>query len=159
MDLSTGHAKSKKEDSDELSGTVVAEEASAKRVRTAEDGPGEDEDADEDLLEEVVETGEGGGKKEKAVKVKKIFLRILRKVMDVPQDSPLVRICRMVFRLAPERRLFGTTHRLMFGAHSLSLWGLVASGWHLHTRISDTDLNNLSTSHCPSNCTCSRGCD
>ena len=74
MDLSTGHAKSKKEDSDELSGTVVAEEASAKRVRTAEDGPGEDEDADEDLLEEVVETGEGGGKKEKAVKVKKIFL-------------------------------------------------------------------------------------
>ena len=82
-------------DSDDASGTVLGEEAPVKRVR-AEDG--EEEEADEDLLEEVVETGDGGGKKEKAVKVKKIFLRILRKVMDVPQDSPLV---RETSRLAP----------------------------------------------------------
>jgi hypothetical protein len=31
-----------------------------------------------------------GLRKVKAVKVKKIFLRILRKVMDLPQDSQLV---------------------------------------------------------------------
>jgi hypothetical protein len=35
--------------------------------------------------------GDEPSKKEKAVKVKKIFLRILRKVMEIPNESPLVR--------------------------------------------------------------------
>lgn len=49
-----------------------------------------DGDGEASVGPEVVD-GKDGGRKEKAVKVKKIFLRILRKVMDVPQDSPLVR--------------------------------------------------------------------
>eukprot|EP00241_Pyramimonas_parkeae_P015755 CAMPEP_0114297162 /NCGR_PEP_ID=MMETSP0059-20121206/11708_1 /TAXON_ID=36894 /ORGANISM="Pyramimonas parkeae, Strain CCMP726" /LENGTH=488 /DNA_ID=CAMNT_0001419379 /DNA_START=408 /DNA_END=1874 /DNA_ORIENTATION=- len=52
-----------------------------------------DGDGEASVGPEVVD-GKDGGRKEKAVKVKKIFLRILRKVMDVPQDSPLLRVWR-----------------------------------------------------------------
>ncbi|KAK3277209.1 hypothetical protein CYMTET_14767 [Cymbomonas tetramitiformis] len=51
--------------------------------------------SEEAVAEPSKKTGEQeGGKKEKAVKVKKILLRILRRIMEIPPDSPLMRVWR-----------------------------------------------------------------
>mmetsp|Transcript_40201 Transcript_40201/g.67408 ORF Transcript_40201/g.67408 Transcript_40201/m.67408 type:complete len:393 (-) Transcript_40201:322-1500(-) len=99
--LSTGLQKETLDrNGSDVSASMCGEDSKVKRARassnrTAKSNDATEEEAEEDVLLEVVDVvGEGGGKKEKAVKVKKIFLRILRKVMDVPQDSPLLRVWR-----------------------------------------------------------------
>jgi hypothetical protein len=75
--------KGEVDDEEEEEDTTRSKRAS-KRRQLAKPNAGNDEETGLDANE--------GSRKVKAVKQKKIFLRILRKVMDLPPDSHLVRL-------------------------------------------------------------------